>query len=653
MSQAELHIPGSFDVAPSPRKSNTTQVSDSSPRLSSVHRREGAPQVERRMLKRKAPEEDPFTDGTPPSSPTPGRRLATRKVLPILNEGPFGNRYVQIQKSTENEDATVWPPNRKHRGNDGPSKSLKAPVSKEAVVNHQLNAVASSSKVKLPASTALRPDDPLLVRTATQMMAGKVHISTVGRSIFTTSKQQAIATSLRPEKTIESKTVGAEQPPSKKQKVAHSLVTHQEPAQSTVAAVLAPRPVARISGDFQDNPQADNERPTTRRIDLRASLRNKYLRSGRSSLLSSRSSPASISKSTSNLGSRRDSGVSTASKRRRRSVADEQDIEIMSLFERDLARLGEQYGFALGVVKQTYLQFESLEKTVLVLRTLNEYMKSAQDRVYEDMERLFNGKDQAQDSDDGDIPEGVIPKAASTIGKGKERDNGDGEINTTPSNKRHRQSLNYIPLTTDVEDQSEYSPPSRTRAKRYAKLQKEGREEEALAAALRTTPAQGRGGFAIQESTKISGKEVQRSPTTVRRDTGPSSPLAPDSERSPTPDDDGLVEMRPAKEEEEEEDENVIMILSSETEQRFEIDDEEPRLKAEYKKLSSEATLKNHDALRAFEETQDGDRWRERSWELVKERLDVLGSAQEARKQIEATKKAEVDESVADESMVY
>ena len=651
ISEADVNIPGILDVAssarsfqdPSSQKSKPTRLPESSPRPPSVQKREGTPQVEKRMLKRKVPDEDPFTDGTPPSSPTPDRRLATRKALPILNEGPFGNRYVRTRTSTENEAAAVWPPNRKHKGIDEPPK---APVSKETAIHQQHNAIASSSKVKLPASTALRPNDPLLIGTAMQNLAGQVPISKTD-GLLATSKPQAIATSVRPEKTSErSRAVGVEQPPAKKQKVAHSVVTHQEPAQSTVA---------RTAGNFQDNPFPDKERPTTRRIDLRANLRKKHLRSGRVSHLSSRSSPASISKSISNVASRRDSVVSTAS-HRRQSVQNEEDIELMSLFERDLARLGEQYGFALGVVKQTYLQFGSLEKTVLVLRTLNGYMKSAQDRVYEDMQRLFNGKDQAQDSDDGElIPEGVIPKATSTIGKGKEREDEDGENNSSPSNKRHRQSLNYVPITTDVEEQSEYSPPSRTRAKRYAKLQKEGREEEVSTASLGPTPAQSPIGFALQEDNNVSRRDIQRRPTTVRRGREPSSSLAPDSEVSATPDDDEPVEMRQAELEEEEEDENDLMILSSECEPAPEIDDEEHRLKAEHKKLSSEATLKNHDALRAFEEGQVSGHWKGWSWELVNERLDVLKSAQEVRRwQLETAKKTkEAGRGGADESMIH
>jgi hypothetical protein len=51
---------------------------------------------EKRQLKRKAPEDDPFIDDTPPTpSLTPKQHLATRKTPPVLNEGPYRNVYVQ------------------------------------------------------------------------------------------------------------------------------------------------------------------------------------------------------------------------------------------------------------------------------------------------------------------------------------------------------------------------------------------------------------------------------------------------------------------------------------------------------------------------------------------------------------------------------
>jgi len=119
----------------------------------------------------------------------------------------------------------------------------------------------------------------------------------------------------------------------------------------------------------------------------------------------------------------------------------------MFLFERDLAGLGERYGFALGVVK--YMQFGTLEKTVKALRALNKMMREMQNQLPEEMQRLGGDKD--DDTDDEElIPDGVIPKNVSSRGAVRKKETGEEENYNTPNIKRHRPSLTCKPFTTDA-----------------------------------------------------------------------------------------------------------------------------------------------------------------------------------------------------------
>jgi hypothetical protein len=559
-----------------------------------------------------------------------------RKAPPVLNEGPFGNRFVQTRNPADNENVTVWPPNRKRKETDGASQTTTAHASATgAVIGQKLQqTVASSSKVKLPASTALKPDDPLLMGTASQRPVPKGVAQSIPTAVGSDDRTMNIECSRR---------VDTEQPFIKRQKVGHPLVARQE---SISASLSASTLFAHMSNNSQGTARVPGEKSSARHIDLRVSLRKKHSRFGKSPLLSSRSSTASISNFTANRANRRDSTAS-----RHRYVTEDKDQELISLFERDLAGLGEQYGFALGVVKQTYLQFGTLEKTVVVLRTLNAYMMGAQDRVYDEMQRIFNGQDEDENTDDGElIPEGVIPKVSSS--KGKEKKTGDGESHGTPSNKRQRQSLNYKPLTIDHEDQSAYSPPSRTRAGRYTKLQKEGREEEALIAASGGTRGARR-------------REAQHQAIMIKRGMEPSPPSDLDPGRSPTPEFIGVheadseAEKHEEEEEEEEEEEDndgdVGLIIEHDRmdvspdqyqvrqpmPELEQIDDEEFGWKAEYRKLCSEVTFENQDTLRAFQERHDDALLKTQSWGLIKEGLAALQGAQEVRRREHQRSEAE------------
>jgi len=594
-------------------------------------------QGKKRLLKRKLPD-DPFIDNTPPQ-PTPERHPATRKA-PGLNGVPIQNPYVPTRNPAEN----VWPPNRKRKESEGPKKFTETHTpTNRAVIGRktQVTSIASSSKVKIPPSTAHRPDN--LVGTAlqvsTQMSVPMPKDAALQKTTAAISPYEGTKTSER--------AVVTEQPPTKRRKVGHPAVTHQGSSHNTLAVVPTSTPAT------QGNHRVNDERPATRHIDLRESLKKRRL-SGKSSLLSS---SISNKNSISNLANRRDSAASSTSRQR---VSNDGDLEILSLFERDLSELGEQYGFSLGVVKKTYLQFGTLEKTVVALRALNAIMKDAQHKLHGEMHRFWNKQDHDDTNESDVIPEGLIPKGVSSGGKGKDKEVGGREHHEASSDKQHRQSHDYEYPTTEVEDQLEYSSPSKTYADQYTEG---GREED------------GRSSMPFRNGSReervSDGREFPRCATTIRRGLEPSSPLDPDREHSPTPDEDESVPQRVTVERHEEEEDvgdiDVAMHDGSDvspdeyeepTPDVKQVDDEELVLKAELKRLCFDVTLENQNILRAFEERQDCDLWGTERGDWVTQMFSSLIDAQKIRRQAyyqmkaRKTEEREEHEPVADESIL-
>lgn len=568
----------------------------------------------------------------------------------MLNEGPFRNIFVQTRNPGENNSLVISPPTCKRKENEGSQKITESRAFTTTAVfgrktQQQVNATASSSKVKLSPSIVLQPDDPFLTGTALQESA-QLPVPMRKGAVLSETQADTAAVGKRFKTNKRSWAFVIEQPPTKRQKFGPALA-RQESSLNTLAHVPTSSPAT------QNNSRTNNKWPARRHINLHESLRGRHPHSG----ISSRGSTISNSNSISYHTNRHNSEASFASHNRRQHVSN--DVELISLLERDLSELGDLYGFALRIVKQTYLQFGTLEKTVVVLRALNAIMKGAQDKLYEEMQRLGN-KQNHDDTDECDlIPQGVVPKIISS-GE-KEKEIGEQESYCVSSNKRHRQSLNYKPLTTDIEDQSEYSPPSRTRAGRYTKLQKEGREEEALIAAsggtihLRNWSREG----------VSDGKESLRRARTIKTGMGPSSPLGLDRERSPTPDEEESVEQRETEGGEEghydggEGDDDIEVVKNDRVDISLDecevreptpeverADDKELGLKAELKKLCSEVTLGNQSILRAFEKRdlsgRDGGDW-------IVQMFLSLKETQEIRRQGHCQKKFNKTEEVAQE----
>ena len=153
-----------------------------------------------------------------------------------------------------------------------------------------------------------------------------------------------------------------------------------------------------------------------------------------------------------------------------------------------------------------------------------------------------------EDVEEDQIPNGLVPGQAYSARKeefgrkGLDLANSQGERSSGSLTKRNRPSLNYKPLIV-ADDMSDYSPPSKTRARRYAKLRKEGREKEALEAAIGFYhSSRTRGNSTVLQSdvrTEATDGEVgsslenQQYHPAIIRGMEPSSPL--EMEASPTP----------------------------------------------------------------------------------------------------------------------
>ena len=90
----------------------------------------------------------------------------------------------------------------------------------------------------------------------------------------------------------------------------------------------------------------------------------------RSSIVSWRASTASNPNSISKDPPRRESAVSSGSRRSRHSIVSVKDAELIPLFEQVFAEIGKKYGFSVDIVETTFRETCSLEKTRAMLQIL-------------------------------------------------------------------------------------------------------------------------------------------------------------------------------------------------------------------------------------------------------------------------------------------
>jgi len=629
----ESHISGSFNPQ---RPLNPSQ--EPTPPQSEPGKHPTSPQVVhppvlvptrpvKKVLKRKIWDEDPFLDNVPASSPASGSPV-TKGHPPVLKEGPYRNSYVFAQPTAE----AVWPPERKRKSFELPNAKLSTddPLAFVAPTEHNQstalkqqphqhrrqrvkqdpNAVASSSKVKLSA-TAVQLDG-LLPNTSAKLPPSKTEHA------------------------------------NKRQKTENHSKTSNHHSHRDV---VAPSP-SDSNVIVYENPVVDTT--SLPRIDFRQSLQNRLLSlsstSRRGSIYSSRASAsASRLSSISRYVRRRESAASTSSRHRRPSVISEKDLILFSLFKREMERLGNEYGFSGDIVRNTYAETGSFENTRSVLAHMNVSMRAAQQGIYEARPDLFERRAHENDDDDDSFPEGVIPvqstpgqkqrgkiKRKSSVGKAL------GQKIRSSLARYARPSLNYKPLSGDEQDAlSDYSPPSRTRARRYWKLQKEGREEEAIAVAFGDSPIR----HSKSAGQEISGygardREVRPQVTTIRRGMEPSSPLETQpsmGEDAMSVDGNEFVQLDSDAEDDggaEAEDSDVFSDKRQST-RKMASDEDAAQLACmeEHKRISAEVTIDNQDEMRVFEQQNDADLLRRWSANWIRERVTGIREAQERRRE--------------------
>ncbi|KAL1681020.1 hypothetical protein EV122DRAFT_250254 [Schizophyllum commune] len=167
-------------------------------------------------------------------------------------------------------------------------------------------------------------------------------------------------------------------------------------------------------------------------------------------------------------------------------------------------RLSATWGFAEPEVRDIFEQFErSLSKTERCLSVMREGARRAAEEWQEALERSFNGSDagsstskradsavQAGEPSVMELSRTFAPQDASTPQGQQARP--AGQLQISP------------PSVPRVIEEREYSPPAHTRSARYARLQREGRTEEARAReARRASGGHPRPSLVSQENVQV------------------------------------------------------------------------------------------------------------------------------------------------------
>lgn len=645
MPDKEAHIPGPSEARPLIPFQEPTPQSEPNryPPISLQNDHPLVPvstQPVKNVLKRKFGDDDPFVDNALLPSPS-SRSPMKRGRPPVLKEGPYRNSYVPAQHSVE---TAVWPPERNRKDSVVANKKLATPaiVTEPAAqvqqvrrrlpqnVRQHVNAVASSSKVKLP-DAVVQTGDPF------------------------------------PKSPPSSKTV---QQANKRPKSEHNP---NESNYHTYRDVVTNKTLP-FAGAIECKKAGDNM-DTLPRIDLRESLQNRsHSRNSTSRKGSIFSSRASASASHSSFGvphynRRRESAVSSDSCHNRPSMTDEMKNTLISLLEQEMEKIGKEYGFSGSVALKTFLETGSFEKMRAVLTHMNKSMIAVQQGLYEAQPDLFRYRAHESDNDDS-FPEGVTPARSTpgqTLKDKAKKSRGfckDMALQQRPRGKNPRPSLNYKPpFANEQETLSDYSPPYRTRARRYSKLRKEGREEEALAVAIGDIPARPKGSRTSLHERSVGQGATEEDiggirerwkylpqPTMIRRGMEPSSPA--EMQASPVREDEisGSDDQDPfqdakrrrlkgdvahyevADEGAESESDSDV---NSDTKMEVEQDESVAQLMRmeEHKRLSSEVNMKNQDEMRAFELENDPDLLRRWTADWIRQRVTTMREVQERRQE--------------------
>lgn len=385
-----------------------------------------------KLKKLPAEEEDPFE--TPP--PTPRAPLSPRRynAPPTLVEGPFRNTLKRI-RPTDDHDSSWIPKRRKKTTTEDVGETMARPVAQQPT--RPPNAVASSSKLKLP-DPNLKP----VVAPPKPLPAAAPSVREPGPQL--------------------------------------TAITDGDPFTSKQATDKA-----NGKGKAPDIP---SERPP--RIDLhRESLQRRLnpsisVTSWRGSVVSGRTSSTSDS-------SRRNHNRKSRSLRQSVSELDFSDDGKLFAFRaaqemaNKMAEMARDHGVSTEIAVKTYTKTGSMEKTKVILEHFRKTLLAAEQEIYERLPTVADNLGDNADTDEDDIPDGLIPTPLGPAQRPKYESTPPKSKRTSSTKRRNaRPSLTVKPLPPDygeMDDLSEYSPPNETRAGQFARLTKHGRAEEAMA----------------------------------------------------------------------------------------------------------------------------------------------------------------------------
>ncbi|KAG5644345.1 hypothetical protein DXG03_008642 [Asterophora parasitica] len=466
---------------------------------------------------------------TPPASPSPtapSDYARLRHRLPKLKEGPFGNRFSgrrgssdgASDSSDEEDKGKVWPPVRQR----GP------PLNGEGSHRQDIAEIQSGLSAEQQANQALEgsTDQPAsLPRTAHPLQT----IHAQAQALFSNG-------GAGPDHTAEKLPSQPQTGPGTRGKTHRKLwtaadnpfVTHASDGGRDLNSEMRPREELVRNHTIGNSQEIQSN--FGRRVDLRAEMAKRSVRS--SSAVHSRSQSITTAVSLATSGARTSASRSPplATHRlehtRRRSslisvsVAEEDRKHIEHLgVTRAVKMIAKNFGFRDEVVTRAWNHFENIALTEEFFRRCLKKTKSVQDEVIEEMER------------DGIFVEAPF-QAIADEPHGRQEPEADSEASHQPKWEQYREPTS-APSTTGrsmsrkTKDKdfkikplpigramSEYAPPYRTRAGQYMRLVKQGRVEEALSREKRRASG-GSGIFpglrsvsATQESPQSGGKRL-------------------------------------------------------------------------------------------------------------------------------------------------
>ncbi|KAF4615065.1 hypothetical protein D9613_003477 [Agrocybe pediades] len=450
-----------------------------------------AKQPKKRLLLRKRADDDNFfaSPSRSPAPPTLQDPVPTKKQPLVRIEGPFHSSLKRPRTVEEKDDTNrspEWPPNRKRRkeghihimqdvqpmlGQKVDDVSMKTSTVAPRPQAVHVNAVASSSKVKLPSAVQPTPvhsdtkHDGFDVSSPRRQSKEKIATtvpreSEGGQHSMAMKKPNAVPpvhsvvdvnhpriviegvpqhgsnlnlpesrTEIRQE-FLANNTPPAVSPPPPRAIFNHILPIQHPPDAADPFTQVKPLS-AKAAGKARDDAGSfKNENKLPRRIDLhRESLAGKLRRqSGNpnasfassrpgSALSSYTSTTASSSKKKRKDGARLNHRRTSESLRKSISALDlppeKKDFAVAATaeLEKQIEALAKQYGVSNEIAMKTYLNTRSIEKTKFVLAELFRGLCSLEEELYSRLPKLRHTSNDDEDADsDADLLDGLIPR---------------------------------------------------------------------------------------------------------------------------------------------------------------------------------------------------------------------------------------------------